>query len=304
MKQKSITQMEQSLVQSSTTIEQEIRKARRMQHRHERRIRHKRRGTKKLEQIAEEEVKAITTQYETEKKVRNERMSREYIVLNKIKEEQSVIVTTKTKEAAQHRRIKEEAMNSTIILRRRMAEIQKSLLTTPACGATAAQSKTLENELKQVESEIETNTKIAELESKSESKSMKEADAANTQIFNQEKKVNQLVEEVSIINDKTEYAEAQKEVILEQKEEEKYEEETVKAEVEAFRANQTALAEEATLREMASYSQNSARSYQSNMQTYNKKKVSVQKTMSTRTQEIKQVTKDLASAKPEDKEKL
>jgi len=91
---------------------------------------------------------------------------------------------------------------------------------------------------------------------------------------------------------------------LEQKEEEKYEEETVKAEVEAFRANQTALAEEATLREMASYSQNSARSYQSNMQTYNKKKVSVQKTMSTRTQEIKQVTKDLASAKPEDKEKL
>jgi len=34
----------------------------------------------------------------------------------------------------------------------------------------------------------------------------KEADAVNTKIFNQEKIVNKLVEEVSIINDKTEYA--------------------------------------------------------------------------------------------------
>lgn len=142
-------------------------------------------------------------------------MSFEYINLNKVKEEQSVIVTTKTREATQHRRIKEEAMNSTIILRRRMGEVQKSLLTTPSCGATASQSKALENELEQIESEIETNTKIAELESKSESKMAKEADAANTKIFDQEQLVNKLVEEVSVINDKTEYAEAQKEVILE-----------------------------------------------------------------------------------------
>lgn len=106
-------------------------------------------------------------------------------------------------------------MNSTIILRRRMGEVQKSLLTTPSCGATASQSKALENELEQIESEIETNTKIAELESKSESKMAKEADAANTKIFDQEQLVNKLVEEVSVINDKTEYAEAQKEVILE-----------------------------------------------------------------------------------------
>jgi hypothetical protein len=110
-------------------------------------------------------------------------MSVEYITLNKIKEEQQVIVQTKTKEANQHRRIKEEAMNATIVLRRRMGEVQKSILSTPACGATAAQAKALENELKQIESEIETNTKISELESKSESKSMKEADAANTRIF-------------------------------------------------------------------------------------------------------------------------
>jgi hypothetical protein len=47
-------------------------------------------------------------------------MSKSYIVLNKIKEEQSVIVTQKTREASSHRRIKEEAMNSTIVLRRRM----------------------------------------------------------------------------------------------------------------------------------------------------------------------------------------
>jgi hypothetical protein len=69
-------------------------------------------------------------------------------------------------------------------------------------------------------------------------------------IFNQEKEVNKLVEEVSVINDKTEYAEAQKEVILEQKEEEKFESEVVKYEVESFTANQTAIAEESTLREM------------------------------------------------------
>ena len=86
--------------------------------------------------------------------------------------------------------------------------MQKNLQSTPACGATAGQSKALEEELKQIESEVETNTKIAELESKSESKTQSEADAANTMIFNQEKLVNSLVEEVSIINDKTEYAEA------------------------------------------------------------------------------------------------
>lgn len=68
-------------------------------------------------------------------------MSTQYTVLNKVKEENSVVVQTKTKEATQHRRIKEEAMNSTIVLRRRMSEVQKSLLTTPACGATAGQSK-------------------------------------------------------------------------------------------------------------------------------------------------------------------
>jgi hypothetical protein len=63
------------------------------------------------------------------------------------------------------------------------------------------------------------------------------------------------VEEVSVINDKTEYAEAQKEVIMEQKEEEKLEKEVVKIEVEAFRANQTALSEDATLREMSAEGQ-------------------------------------------------
>jgi hypothetical protein len=150
-------------------------------------------------------------------------MSESYTVLNKIKDEQSVVVQQKTKEATQHKRIKEEAMNATIVLRRRMADVQKSLLSTPACGATSAQSKSLENELKQIESEVETNTKISELESKSESKTQREADAANTQIFNQEKLVNKLVEEVSVINDKTEYAEAQREVILEQKQEENLE---------------------------------------------------------------------------------
>jgi hypothetical protein len=133
------------------------------------------------------------------------------------------------------------------------------------------------------------------LESKSESKTQNEADAANTLIFNQEKEVNKLVEEVSIINDKTEYAEAQKEVIMEQKEEEKYEQEVVKVEVEAFRANQTALSEESTLREMASESQNQARAYSIALTNFGKIKVTVTKTMSGRTQSIKKLQKELSS---------
>jgi hypothetical protein len=36
-------------------------------------------------------------------------MSKSYIVLNKVKEENGLIVKQKTKEATQHRRIKEEA---------------------------------------------------------------------------------------------------------------------------------------------------------------------------------------------------
>ena len=174
-------------------------------------------GTRTLEEIATQEVQAVTTQYETQKTQLNQRMSVEYTNLNTVKTEQTTIVQTKTREANQHRRIKEEAMNATIVLRTRMGEVQKSILSTPACGATASQAKALENELKQIQSEIETNTKISDLESKSESKLAKEADAANTRIFNQEKIVNKLVEEVSVINDKTEYAQAQKSVILEQK---------------------------------------------------------------------------------------
>lgn len=222
-------------------------------------------------------------------------MSVEYINLNTIKQEQTVIVQTKTKEANQHRRIKEEAMNATIVLRRRMGEVQKSILNTPACGATAAQAKALEMELKQIESEIETNTKISELESKSESKLMKEADAANTKIFNQEKIVNKLVEEVSVINDKTEYAEAQRSVILEQKQEEQLEMDTVKLEVESFKMNQTALSEQSIYKEMAAYSQGRSLSYQTSYANFKRKEVAVNKTMSTRTQDINKLTKDLAS---------
>ena len=73
-------------------------------------------GTRTLEEIANEEVTAVTTQYETQKTQYNQRMSVEYINLNTVKTEQTVIVQTKTKEANQHRRIKEEAMNATIVL--------------------------------------------------------------------------------------------------------------------------------------------------------------------------------------------
>ena len=232
-------------------------------------------------------------------------MSVEYAKLNTIKEQQQVIITKKTKEATQHKRIKEEAQNATIVLNRRLVEIQKSIQNTPACGPTASQAVALENELKQVQSEITTNTKIAELESKSESKVMKEVDAANTMIFDQEKVVNKLVEEVSIINDKTEYAEAQKEVILEQQNEEKLENDVVNLEVEAFQANQSALAEEATLRELASYSQGLAMGYQQQLNEYNQKKSEINREHQLSNQTIMKVEKELSTAtKPEDKERL
>jgi len=82
---------------------------------------------------------------------------------------------------------------------------------------------------------------------------------------------------------------------LEQKEEEKFEKEVVKIEVEAFRANQTALAESSTLMEMTSESQLLARSYTSANTTFIKQKVAITKTMSTRTQSISKLEKELAS---------
>jgi hypothetical protein len=114
-------------VTTEQTVEKEIKKTRRNQHRFERKMRHKRRGTKTLEKIAEEEVAAVTTQYEKEKKYKNDRLSIEYTVLNGIKAENQVLITTKTKEATQHRRIKEEAMNATLTLQRKMTETQKIL---------------------------------------------------------------------------------------------------------------------------------------------------------------------------------
>ena len=124
---------------------------------------------------------------------------------------------------------------------------------------------------------------------------MKEADAANTKIFNQEKIVTKLVEEVSVINDKTEYAEAQRSVILEQKQEEQLEMDTVKLEVESFKMNQTALSEQSIYKEMAAYSQGRSLSYQTSYANFKRKEVAVNKTMSTRTQDINKLTKDLAS---------
>lgn len=56
--------MEQSLVQSSTTISRTIEKERRAQHRHEMQMRYIKYGGRKLEDIAKEEVTAVTTQYE------------------------------------------------------------------------------------------------------------------------------------------------------------------------------------------------------------------------------------------------
>ena len=157
VKQKSITQMESSLVQSQSTITQEIRKARKYQRRHERKMRHRRKGVKKLEQIAQEEVQAITTKYEVERKKVGERLSKSYIKLNSIKEKNLGLIKIKTKESNQHRRIKEEAQNATISLQRRITEVQKSLHSTPTFGRTEGQSNQMEIYIKTLESEVYKN---------------------------------------------------------------------------------------------------------------------------------------------------
>ena len=49
-------------------------------------------GTRTLEEIATQEVQAVTTQYETQKTQLNQRMSVEYTNLNTVKTEQTTIV--------------------------------------------------------------------------------------------------------------------------------------------------------------------------------------------------------------------
>ncbi len=120
------------------------------------------------------------------------------------------------------------------------------MVTTTSSGATASQQKLLETELKQIQSEIDTNTKIAELESKVESKDQNEADAAKTIIYNQEQRVNKLLGEVILISEQTQYIEGQRESIIEQKKEETLEKNVVIVEVDAFRANETKTSEEST----------------------------------------------------------
>jgi len=51
-------------------------------------------------------------------------------------------------------------------------------------------------------------------------------------------------------------------VILEQKQEEQLEKDVVKLEVESFKMNQTAISEQSTYKEMASYSQSRSMRYQ------------------------------------------
>ena len=69
--------------------------------------------------------------------------------------------------------------------------------------------------------------------------------------------------------------------------------------------NQTAISEQSTYKEMASYSQSRSMRYQTSYTQFKAKAVAVNKTMSTRTQEINKLGKDLAATTvPADKEKI
>ena len=65
----------------------------------------------------------------------------------------------------------------------------------------------MRKELRSVQTQIETSTKIAELESKSENKALKEVEEANTMIAHENKMVATLTDQVTNITDSSVKAE-------------------------------------------------------------------------------------------------
>ena len=114
----------------------------------------------------------------------------------------------------------------------------------------------MQKELKAIDTQIETNTKIAELEAKTENKALKEVEEANTFISHEAKMVTQ--SEDILTNVTTSETQAEKAEILfdETKEEDGKEEEAVGEEILLFQKNATATEKEIELQEERQYLNN------------------------------------------------
>ena len=114
----------------------------------------------------------------------------------------------------------------------------------------------MQKELKAIDTQIETNTKIAELEAKTENKALKEVEEANTFISHEAKMVTQ--SEDILTNVTTSEAQAEQAEILfdETKEENGKEEEAVGEEILLFQKNATATEKEVELQEERQYLNN------------------------------------------------
>lgn len=114
----------------------------------------------------------------------------------------------------------------------------------------------MQKELKAIDTQIETNTKIAELEAKTENKALKEVEEANTFISHEAKMVTQ--SEDILTNVTTSEAQAEQAEILfdETKEEDGKEEEAVGEEILLFQKNATATEKEVELQEERQYLNN------------------------------------------------
>lgn len=96
---------------------------------------------------------------------------------------------------------------------------------------------------------METNTKIAELESKAENKALKEVEEANTMIAHEQKVVTTITDQVTNVTNAAVEAEQAEQEFEENKEEESEEENSVGEEILAFQKNATAVEKETELEE-------------------------------------------------------
>lgn len=121
--------------------------------------------------------------------------------------------------------------------------------TTTSTTITQQQIIELQKELKAVETQIETNTKIAELEAKTENKALKEVEEANSFISHEAKLVTQAEDTVTNVTNSASEAEAAEAEFEENKEEDGKEEESVGEEILAFQKNATATEKETEVEE-------------------------------------------------------
>ena len=114
----------------------------------------------------------------------------------------------------------------------------------------------MQKELKAIDTQIETNTKIAELEAKTENKALKEVEEANTFISHEAKMVSQSEDILTNVTTSETQAEQAEILFDETKEEDGKEEEAVGEEILLFQKNATATEKEVELQEERQYLNN------------------------------------------------